>query len=161
MHKEGILTAPRSFSNEKILSRGRDARYRSPRRLQRSGVPPGTFPNRWRCRRGRQGRPSPENQFPADSVTPCTIRHTPHPGWNPARGQIIFGLKLVSDGSRPLMGAESANFCKIVRQNVFPDDPRTLWRPYGRPNRFSPGSQKGSLKKNILLLSLGDGYPAS
>ena len=74
---------------------------------------------------------------------------------------MIFGLKLVSDGSRPLMGAESANFCKIFRQNVFPDDPATLRRPYGHPNRFSPGSQKGSQKKFILLLSLADGYPAS
>ena len=74
--------SPRSFSNEKILSRGRDARNRSPRRPERSGVPPPTFPGRWRCRRGRQGRPSLKNQdldlfgcFETTIVQYCTVVH--------------------------------------------------------------------------------------
>ena len=83
-------TAARSVSNE-ILSRGRDARNRSPRRPKRSGVPPPTFPGRWRCRRGRQGRPSLKNQdldlfgcFETTIVQYCTAglpsaqRRNPH-----------------------------------------------------------------------------------
>ena len=48
--------------NKKCTSRGRDARYRPPRRTQGSGVPTWTFSNRWRGFWGRQGRCSSQNQ---------------------------------------------------------------------------------------------------
>ena len=92
-----ISRCPRSFSNEKFVPRGRDASYRSPQRPQRSGVPPGTFPNRWRCCGSRQGRPGFKNHCSADSVTPPAPAGIPHPGWDPARGQIVFGLKLACE----------------------------------------------------------------
>ena len=78
-------------------------------------------------------------------LIPCPPLHQSaylHLGWDPARAQIVFGLKLVSDGSRPLIGAERRNFTKFYRQLMFPDDLASLQASAG-PCRGPPGGVQG------------------
>ena len=83
-----------------------------------------------------------KNHSSADSVPPLHQSAYLHLGWDPARAQIVFGLKLVSDGSRPLIGAERRNFTKFYRQLMFPDDLASLQASAG-PCRGRAGGVQG------------------